>query len=623
MSTSIKLYKLFKIISLLLIILSAIRCERNAGEQLNPPVVQVAVAPETGLTTTAFVFDCSTSQPGNKKDNLFFRWDWNSDGKWDTEYSADQVYSHRFLSKGILHPVVQALNSSGLTDSVILTVTIGQGFSPPRALYQVIPASGNRLTEFTFDATPTRDDEDSLGQLQFRWDWEGDGRWDNGFNPAATVKHVYYETGDFQPLMEVKDRSGMTGQYRSQLEVTRVNPRLLVHFSWIPLHPLQTDTVVFDAGLSKNLDNPDDALQYYWKFETGEPLKAGGWLGPYDEPVITHTFSMEYEYLVTLRVVDGLGLENQIARTIVIFHKNRPPVPRFKVSTTAGNLTTQFLLNAWNTNDAEDLPSALRVRWDFESDNRWDTEYTGEKIVYHRFDLPGIYKILLEAQDTKGLTDTTSLFVRVTTGTNETGLIIDRRFDGEEYYPTVRIGNQWWMARNMYFEPYVLSSKIDTLRSVCYGGNEFPPGNVAKECDKWGRLYTAYSASNMNLSERAQGICPAGWHLPTKEEWETLITTIGGYSAAKELLPGGSTDFNALYAGWGEEVMTSEGWGMFKEWRFNGFGSITYFWSSTPLGGWPVAVSHWNVALVKGQNEISTGYSGNANFLSVRCIKND
>jgi len=216
--------------------------------------------------------------------------------------------------------------------------------------------------------------------------------------------------------------------------------------------------------------------------------------------------------------------------------------------------------------------------------------------------------------DTQGLTDTTSTYVTVSSGTNETGLIIDRRFDGEEFYPTVKIGDQWWMAKNMAYEPGNLTNKIDTLRSVCYPG----------DCSKYGRLYTAYSAASMNMREGARGICPQGWHLPTKKEWEVLISYIGGYSSASELLIGGSTDFNALYAGWCEKrIVDDPVFGPSKTWVFEGQGSITYFWSSTPLRPSPPAMSHWNIALLKGEDKIYPGYSSNANFLSVRCIKND
>ena len=41
-------------------------------------------------------------------------------------------------------------------------------------------------------------------------------------------------------------------------------------------------------------------------------------------------------------------------------------------------------------------------------------------------------------------------------------------------------------------------------------------------------------------------ICPTGWRLPTREDWETLFSEIGGEQNGKELRYGGKYDFNAL-----------------------------------------------------------------------------
>jgi len=125
----------------------------------------------------------------------------------------------------------------------------------------------------------------------------------------------------------------------------------------------------------------------------------------------------------------------------------------------------------------------------------------------------------------------------------------------------------------------------------------------------------------LDLNEGAQGVCPGGWHIPTRKEWETLFTTLGS-TAAEDLAIGGSSDFNALYAGYAEKIRVYEPDGKsWLEWVYSGLGGITYFWSSTPLRG-PGAMSHWSATLIKGKPEVSTGYSGNANFYSVRCIKN-
>jgi len=102
-------------------------------------------------------------------------------------------------------------------------------------------------------------------------------------------------------------------------------------------------------------------------------------------------------------------------------------------------------------------------------------------------------------------------------------------------YRTVKIGNQLWMAEN-------LSYKTDN--SWCYDNDE-------SDCKKYGRLYTWDAAKNA---------CPAGWRLPTCKEWDELITTVGGSSAA------------------GKKLKTISGW------NDNGNGTDDYGFSALPGG---------------------------------------
>ena len=129
-----------------------------------------------------------------------------------------------------------------------------------------------------------------------------------------------------------------------------------------------------------------------------------------------------------------------------------------------------------------------------------------------------------------------------------TGTMTDSR-DGQTY-KTVTIGTQTWMAQNLNYAytdvPYKRGGFTSDSTSWCYNDD-------ASNCSKYGRLYTWAAAMDSvgTLSTNGKGcgygttcsptypvrgICPEGWHLPTKAEFETLITAVGGQSTASKVL---------------------------------------------------------------------------------------
>lgn len=121
--------------------------------------------------------------------------------------------------------------------------------------------------------------------------------------------------------------------------------------------------------------------------------------------------------------------------------------------------------------------------------------------------LPLFAALFAACGDDSGSSSAESLKVGCKTETEdncEYGELVDER-DGQ-LYKTVKIGDQWWMAQNLNFE---------TANTWCGGGSDTSEG----DCSKYGRLYT-WAAS--------KSVCPTGWHLPSKTEWETLIIAVGG-----------------------------------------------------------------------------------------------
>ena len=181
------------------------------------------------------------------------------------------------------------------------------------------------------------------------------------------------------------------------------------------------------------------------------------------------------------------------------------------------------------------------------------------------------------------------------------GTLTDTR-DGQTY-KTVTIGDQTWMAENLNYAytgvPYnKVGSYVYTSDSTswCYDND---PAN----CAKYGRLYTwaaaidsvklATDADNpldcgygktCGLSGKVQGVCPEGWHLPSYDEWNTLVTAVGGLSTAGKVLKSqtGWTAYDRI-------TITNEDSFGFSAlpagYRYNnGYyyeGYRAYFWSST------------------------------------------
>jgi uncharacterized protein (TIGR02145 family) len=106
--------------------------------------------------------------------------------------------------------------------------------------------------------------------------------------------------------------------------------------------------------------------------------------------------------------------------------------------------------------------------------------------------------------------------------------------DGKKY-KSVKIGEQVWMAENLNFK---------TEKSWCYDNDE-------ANCKKYGRLYDF---------GKAKEVCPSGWHLPSRVEWNTLAEYAGGRNFA------------------GKKLKSTSGW------KDNGNGTDDYGFSAMPGG---------------------------------------
>jgi len=213
-----------------------------------------------------------------------------------------------------------------------------------------------------------------------------------------------------------------------------------------------------------------------------------------------------------------------------------------------------------------------------------------------------------ERKDAAPAADTVQ--IAMTTIDNGDGTFTDTR--DAKTYRTVRIGNLTWMAENLNFA---------TDSSRCYA-------NADSNCTKYGRLYNW---------DDAMKACPAGWRVPSDEDWDSLALAVGGQReemkygnyywkvAGKKLksttgwkdseddygnlVSGNGTDeivFSALPGGYGD----SGG-------DFDGAGDYGFWWSAAELD----ADFAWYRYMNNGYEFVGRGNSYKTRMFSLRCVR--
>ena len=183
------------------------------------------------------------------------------------------------------------------------------------------------------------------------------------------------------------------------------------------------------------------------------------------------------------------------------------------------------------------------------------------------------------------------------------------------------------MAENLN---YADSSKTPSLKgnSWCYNENN-------EKCKEYGRLYTWMAAidsvalamdknhpqncGNGTICEihgDVQGVCPTGWHLPSKSEWELLIDRAIDSKSLK-------SQMGWLYGQEGNDdygFSALPGGVLYRSIGFQEDGSMTSFWSSSEGDGNVVSKSLANRIYMHDYTLVLSGEQKIHGF-SIRCIK--
>lgn len=193
----------------------------------------------------------------------------------------------------------------------------------------------------------------------------------------------------------------------------------------------------------------------------------------------------------------------------------------------------------------------------------------------------------------------------------ENNTLTDSR-DGQ-VYKTVTIGTQVWMAENLNYLPEDTVGTIWAGKSLCGGGAW--KGKIEGDCNIYGRLY---EDDFTKKEENINSICPDGWSLPSKKQYEILTSFLGEDAINKMKI--------AVTAYWSINESTNQsGFSAIPAGYYSSLGFNDMHHEGVSVASFAFVCTGSNdrnvISIEEDESDFWWGSFGDHYHMSVRCIK--
>ncbi|MCR4407841.1 MAG: PKD domain-containing protein [Anaerolineae bacterium] len=234
----------------------------------------------------------------------------------------------------------------------------------------------------------------------YSFDWTNDGSWEIVNQTESTATHVYTDDGDYTVRVRVLDDDGGSGLTTTAVSVYNITPTAIISG---PVSGFEGSVLTWDASLST--DPGADVLTYTWSFGDGSAPGSG--------LTVTHTYTDNGSYILSLTVTDDENASDTVTRTISI--SNVDPVANAGGPYT-GTAGVSVFFDASGSHDPG-AGDTLTYEWDFDNNGQYDdgvgmtAYYTWTAASY-----PNPYIIGLRVTDDDGGTGTVTTTVNIQPG---------------------------------------------------------------------------------------------------------------------------------------------------------------------------------------------------------------
>jgi len=265
------------------------------SQPTNQPPIADANNPYVGVEGSEITFDASAStDPDN--DPLQYRWDFDSDGTWDTDWLETPTASYTW-SDDWSGAVMVEVSDGELTDTETATVTVSNVAPTVEAGADQTVDEGSSMSFSGSFTDPCAEDTHTI-----EWNF-GDGSFSSELNPT----HDYDDNGVYTVTLTVTDDDGGVGTDTLTVTVNNVAPTINESSFIGPMDPVQVGT---EISVSAAFTDPGILDIHTAKWDCGDGVTSAGTVDETDGSGTVsgfYTYTQAGVYTITLTVTDNDG----------------------------------------------------------------------------------------------------------------------------------------------------------------------------------------------------------------------------------------------------------------------------------------------------------------------------
>lgn len=330
-----------------------------------------------------------------------YKWDFDGDGVFDKAGNNRETVNFNYTTPGPKSVRLRTITDTNIFDDTVKTILVyGIGTT-------LVPCFITDTTECSLgDCTINFDASCSFNAIDYKWDFDNDGLFEEAGEDKEVVSHTYTSTGIFTAKLEATGLNGNKDTVTTNITVNEGGAGSLNPTACFTVSDTMCETdclIYFDASCSS-----DDVIDYKWDF-TGDGIFQ---LQGSNEILTSYIYTQGDTFTPMLVVRKDNNIQDTFSTSIVVINTEMlPPTACFSISPETPNVDDTIIF------DATCSENALIYRWDFDGDGVFETSGNDKEIVTHTYDAPGNYTAVLSVENAHGDIDETEVTVQVNIAT--------------------------------------------------------------------------------------------------------------------------------------------------------------------------------------------------------------